>query len=124
GAKLSHQRVVIFLQRLAGHDDISRGVDPFVEVLARRERASRPGQQQRSAGLILLGVGDGRRQHAMHLQREGVEPLRTVEREDAVALALLNEDRILVHWRASLAPGAFPTSASMLQGGSIDGKQY
>ena len=96
-AQLADQRIVVLFERLARHDHLARRRDPLVEILAGRERASRAGQQQRAAALVLLGLGDGRRQRLVHRLGEGVEPVRAVERDDAIAGAPVDQNRIVVH---------------------------
>ena len=73
---LSTSGIVVFLQRLAGHHHVARRGDALVQVLPGREGAAGAGDAaargtscRASASAIVA------RQHLVHRDGEGVEPL-------------------------------------------------
>lgn len=80
------------LQRGAEHECFARLGQPVVEVLPGAEAAPLTGEQQRAAGLVGLGRFDGGAQRLQHRLVEGIEPVRPVEDDDAIAGASLDED--------------------------------
>ena len=85
------------LERISQHCRLAVPREPLVEILPRAERAAGPGQQQRAAGAVALGLIDRAPELAVHALREGIEPLRPIECNAAIAGTGLDEDRFLFH---------------------------
>ena len=78
---------------------------PVGKILPGAEAAPGAGQEHGAAGCVGLGFGERGAKRKMHRLVEGVEPRRPVERDDAIALLALDQDRCLVH--ASPSSSAF-----------------
>jgi len=82
-----------------------------------RECAPGAGEQERAAGLVAFGVGDRRDKRPLHRLVERVEPLRAVERDQAIAIALFDQNGIFVHPTLLCGGGFSFELISMLQAG-------
>src|SRR5262249_56011694 len=71
------------------------------EILAGTEAAAGAGEQQRPAGRIAFRLVERGRKRLVHGFVERIEPLRTVEADEPVALAQIDEDGTFVHERTS-----------------------
>ena len=96
-AQFAHQRIVMRLLRGAEHDGFARLGQPVVEVLPGAEAAAGAGDHERAAAFVGFGLVDRRAQRQMHRLVEGVEPVRPVEGDDAIAGAPFDQDGCIVH---------------------------
>jgi hypothetical protein len=94
--QLADQRVVeIFLR--SADDVFVRLGQAVAEVLSGAEGASRAGEQQRAAGCLCFGLRQRSVERRQHGFVAGVQPLRSVKRDDAIAFAQFHQDRCFIH---------------------------
>jgi hypothetical protein len=83
----------MFEQRFARFGDHLAGLhQPVVQVLSRAEALAGAGDQQRAAALVAGGLVDRGGQRLVQCRIEGVEPLRPVQRDDAIAVAFVDQN--------------------------------
>jgi len=96
-AQLAHQRIIVLRNGDREIRGLARREDPVGKILARAEAASRSGQDQGAAGLVVLRLGQCGDERGVHRRGEGIEPVGPVEREHAIAVPDVGQYQVFLH---------------------------
>jgi hypothetical protein len=96
-AQLAHERIVVPGNRDREIGRLARRIDAVGKILARAKSASGAGQDQRTAGLVVLRVGQRGEESAVHVAGEGVEPVGPVERQQPISVPDVGQYEVFRH---------------------------